>query len=95
MPATPAKSLTSYEEDIYAWSREQAALLRDMAARRVNTPLDLENLAEEIEALGRSELRACEGLTIRILAHLLKLAFSPAAAPRVGRMRTIVTARGN
>ena len=42
----PAKDL--YEEDLYPWSRMQAALLR---ARRFDE-LDLENLIEEVEDAG-------------------------------------------
>ena len=37
-----------YERDVYAWSKEQAALLR---ARRF-ADLDLEHVAEEIEDVG-------------------------------------------
>jgi len=46
-----------YEEDYYAWTKAQAAELRRMAARRVNSALDLENLAEEVESLGRERPR--------------------------------------
>jgi hypothetical protein len=53
-----------YDEDFYAWSREQAAALRRLSAERWNGPLDLEHLAEEVEDLGderrnavRSQLR--------------------------------------
>ena len=45
-----------YQTDYYAWTRQQAAELRALAARRVDTKLDLENLAEEVESLGRSDL---------------------------------------
>jgi hypothetical protein len=51
----------SYEEDFYAWSQHQAAILRRLAAgARAGLPndLDLENVAEEIEGVGRSELAA-------------------------------------
>ena len=36
-----------YQTDYYAWTKDQAAKLRAMAAARVNSTLDLENLAEE------------------------------------------------
>jgi hypothetical protein len=45
----PVKSL--YDEDFYAWTQAQAALLRAQKA----SDLDYANLAEEIESLGRSE----------------------------------------
>lgn len=41
-----------YEEDFYAWTQEQAALLR---AGRVAS-VDLPNVLEEIETLGRKEI---------------------------------------
>lgn len=48
-----------YDEDILAWSEQQAALLRDLARHRdLPNALDLENVAEEIESVGRDELRA-------------------------------------
>ena len=48
-----------YETDILAWSEEQAALLRAEAAadrRNAGAP-DWPHIVEEIESVGRSELR--------------------------------------
>ena len=45
---------TLYEEDTVAWSEQQAAALRAAARGGSNQPLDWENLAEEIESLGKS-----------------------------------------
>jgi hypothetical protein len=42
---------TPYDRDFYAWSREQAALLRDGRLSEA----DLLNIAEEIDSMGRSE----------------------------------------
>jgi hypothetical protein len=42
---------TLYDSDFYAWANEQAALLR---AGRLSEA-DVENIAEEIESMGRSE----------------------------------------
>ena len=39
-----------YEQDFYAWTQEQAALLRDRKTRT----LDYVNLAEEVESLGKA-----------------------------------------
>jgi hypothetical protein len=63
-----------YEEDILLWSERQAALLRRLAAgERVNDrDLDWPNIGEEIETVGRSELRACEALLMQAVAHWLK-----------------------
>lgn len=72
-----------HDSDVFAWSQEQAAALRRVAETRVNLPgLDLENLAEEIEDMGNGILSKIEGLVTQIVAHLLKLRFSPADDPR-------------
>ena len=47
-----------YQTDYYAWTKQQAAELRRLAAARVNSTLDLANLAEEVESLGRASFRA-------------------------------------
>lgn len=71
-----------YETDFFLWTEQQAADLRRAAREGSNVPLDYENLAEEIESLGRSEKREVESLVSNILEHLLKLACSPASGPR-------------
>lgn len=71
-----------YDEDFYAWTQSQAAAMRAMAKERWNGPLDLENLSEEVEDLGRAARNACLSQTERLIQHLLKLEFSPAEAPR-------------
>jgi hypothetical protein len=71
-----------YEDDFYAWSQAQAAALRGLARQRWNGPLDLENLSEEVEDLGRATKNACLGQIERLIQHLLKLEHSPAEAPR-------------
>jgi len=71
-----------YDSDFVRWTEEQAAALRRAAAERVNAPLDWENLAEEIESLGRSDRTKAVSLTRQILVHLAKLRFSPAPDPR-------------
>ena len=64
-----------YERDILAWSEEQARLLGRLAAGEpgVNAAVDWPNLIEELEAVGRGELRACESLLTQAMIHLLKL----------------------
>lgn len=57
-----------YERDFHEWLGEQARLLR---AGEVAT-LDLENLAEEIESVGRSERRELFSRIEVLLTHLLK-----------------------
>ena len=76
--------MSLYDADFYEWTREQSAALRRRLSERANTDLDLENLAEEIESLGRSEQQAAESAVARIIEHLLKLELSPADYPRAG-----------
>jgi hypothetical protein len=64
---------TPYEADYAQWCAEQGALLR---AGRVDV-LDLENLAEEIESLGRSDKREIRSRLKELLLHLLKWQFQP------------------
>lgn len=81
-----------YQTDYYAWTKDQAAKLRALAARGSST-LDLEHLAEEIESLGRSDWRAARSQVQRVIEHLLKLEFSPAREPRSAWLDSIDQAR--
>ncbi len=91
MTDTTAESL--YERDYYAWTQQQAAELRRLAERRANTPIDVANLAEEVEDLGKNERDTVRSQVRRIIEHLLKLEFSPAAQPRAGWRRSASEAR--
>lgn len=83
---------TLYDEDILAWSEQQASALRRLAGRRdLPNELDLENVAEEIEDVGRSELSTVQSLIRQILVHVIKAASTPDAAAR-GHWRTEVVA---
>lgn len=68
---------TLYDRDFYAWTREQAARLRAEATRGNNAPLDWENLAEEVESMGRSDRRALLSRLMVVLVHLLKWLYCP------------------
>ena len=81
----------SYEDDFFAWTQYQAEVLRTMAV--ADNRFDRENVAEEVETLGRSERDAVRSQVRRIIEHLLKLAYSPAAEPRNGWMSSIAEAR--
>ena len=63
-----------YESDFYGWANEQAGLLREGRLAEA----DIENIAEEIESLGRSEKRELVNRLAVLLAHLLKWQFQPA-----------------
>ena len=70
-----------YETDILAWAEQQADLLRQHAqaqerghpAYMPNAPgPDWSNIIEEIESVGRSELRACRSHLLQAFLHDLK-----------------------
>jgi Domain of unknown function DUF29 len=72
------KAKNLYDEDFYVWTEAQAELMR----KRQFEALDLDNLIEEIEALGRAEKSSVLNNTSVIIEHLLKLQYSPAQEPR-------------
>jgi Domain of unknown function DUF29 len=62
-----------YEQDFYLWTQAMAAALRSQNFGA----LDLENLLDEVENLGRSDRRALESRLTVLLMHLLKWQFQP------------------
>ena len=88
-----ADGLSLYERDFVRWSEEQAHALRSAAESRTNLPLDWENLAEEIDGLGRSLRSELRNRIATILEHLFKLSLSRAADPRDGWVETIMRER--
>lgn len=79
-----------YDDDFYAWTQYQAKVLREL--RTDDNRFDREHLAEEVEDLGKSERDAVRSQVRRIIEHLLKLAYSPAAGPRYEWMGSILEA---
>jgi len=65
------KKPTSIEDDFALWAAEQGALLRGRNFERI----DLENIAEEIESLGRSGKYEIVSRLEVLLCHLLKWQF--------------------
>ncbi len=59
---------TAYDLDFHAWATEQAALLRTGRL----SDIDAAHIAEEIEALGRSERHELTSCLSVLLLHLLK-----------------------
>jgi Domain of unknown function DUF29 len=57
-----------YDQDFYAWTQQQAVLLRAKKWRE----LDYGNLAEELEALGKRDRRELEHRLEVLVMHLLK-----------------------
>ena len=62
-----------YDQDIVAWAREQALLLRSGQL----SAIDAEHLAEEIEAVSASERRELRNRLKVLLQHLLKWQYQP------------------
>jgi hypothetical protein len=69
MPAKPSRR----DQDFYAWSLEQAALLRE---RRI-AEADLDLIAEEIESMGKTEKRELVSRLTVLILDLLKWRFQP------------------
>jgi len=65
---TQVEALSLYEQDILLWVEDTVAKLK---ARNFEH-LDLENLIEEVESVGRSERREFLSRLTRLLEHLLK-----------------------
>ena len=70
---------TLYDDDIYAWSQDQARIIRELRDRGLGLPneFDLEHVAEEIEDLGMEQRYATESNLVQVLIHLIKLAALP------------------
>lgn len=67
------RALTPYEADFVQWCAEQGSLLREGRL----SELDRENLAEEIESLGRRDKREIRSRMEVLITHLLKWEFQP------------------
>jgi hypothetical protein len=68
-----AKLAALYEHDYYTWTGAQAQALRE----RKGSGLDWDNLAEEVEDLGKAERDRLESHLESLLMHLLKWAYQP------------------
>lgn len=64
---------TLYEKDYYLWLEETARLLREGKLAE----LDISNLIEEIEDMGKSEKKAIKSNARILLMHLLKWKYQP------------------
>jgi len=64
---------TTHETDFYAWTNEQVQLLKTGQLNQI----DWQNIAEEIEDMGRSEKRQLESRLEVLIMHLLKWQFQP------------------
>ncbi|QQZ30683.1 DUF29 domain-containing protein [Thiothrix subterranea] len=64
----------AYDQDLYTWSLQQAALLRERKFDQV----DWEHIIEEVEDMSKSEKRALQSFLEALLMHLLKWQYQPA-----------------
>jgi hypothetical protein len=74
--ATPCRTGTGaslYDEDFVAWAEQTARLLRQGRLHE----LDIENLAEEIEAMANRDRRELLSRLTVLLHHLLKWGWQP------------------
>lgn len=62
-----------YKEDFYGWAMKNAALLK----KRKFSEVDMENIIEEIESMGRSEESQLTRRLCLVLIHLLKWQYQP------------------
>jgi hypothetical protein len=62
-----------YEEDYYLWIQTQIELLKERNWELV----DIDNLVEELESMGRSEIRSLSSYLGVLFAHLYKWDYFP------------------
>ena len=67
------ETATRYEQDYLLWLTETAQRLRSGQLSQI----DIANLAEELEDMGRSEKRSVESNLEVLLRHLLKYQYQP------------------
>jgi hypothetical protein len=74
-----SKSLAeAYELDFYAWAMKNAEIIREGRLEEI----DAENIAEELESIGKSQKRALASRLVVLLAHLLKWQYQPESRTR-------------
>jgi hypothetical protein len=69
------RNTTGYEEDFYAWTLEQAELLRSGEFSKI----DALSIAEEIESVGRRDRRELADRLENVIGELLKWRSQPGA----------------
>jgi hypothetical protein len=85
-----------HDTDFYRWTKEQAEALRAEGRRRQGSnAIEWEQVAEEVEDMGKSDLREALSRTRTILEHLYKLAAATRAGPLAGWKVTIKTQRAD
>ena len=70
---TRSNAPAGYDDDFYAWTQTQAAALRLIPKASIGEHIDIEHVAEEIEDLGKRDLREVGSLLMRLVEHLIKI----------------------
>ena len=78
-----------YEQDFYLWIQATAQHLKEGNFSQIDIP----NLVEEIESMGRSEKRELKSRLILLLMHLLKWEYQP--EKRILSWRSTITKYNN
>ena len=83
-----SQNAVSYDDDFYAWTVEQARLLRagELSA------IDAANIAEEVESMGRSDRRELQSRLVVLTMRLLKWRSDPRQGRGAGRRRSASSA---
>ncbi|VXD11219.1 conserved hypothetical protein [Planktothrix serta PCC 8927] len=71
--SSTTKPNTLYEQDFYLWIQTTVQQLKENKLNEIDIP----NLIEEIESMGRSEKRELKSRLIVLLMHLLKWHYQP------------------
>ena len=64
----PVDGIATYDGDFTAWAFEQARRIRELRSNDI----DIANIAEEIESLGKGEVSKLESFLRLIMLHMLK-----------------------
>lgn len=68
-----------YDADFFTWTQRQAAALRAMPR---DAAIDIDHVAQEIEDLGKRDLREVVSFLERLIEHLVKLDACPSSRDR-------------
>jgi hypothetical protein len=79
MAEHPMSTPNLYEADFYAWTQQQATLLRNQQWHRIDVP----NLIEEIESLGKQQRQELRNRLSILVEHLLKYAMCNYSCPHL------------
>jgi hypothetical protein len=75
---------TLYDTDIVAWAEQQVAELRRLAKAAPSNVVDWDNLIEEVESVGRSQVSGVKRKLVLVISHLIKVISAPDLPPSRG-----------